>query len=39
MMMVGETGHLVSLAGDGEVLFWDYTGEKVIKVIDGLYRK
>jgi hypothetical protein len=31
--MLEETGHLISLASDGEVLFWDYTSEKIVKKI------
>jgi hypothetical protein len=37
--LLEETGHLVSLASDGEVLFWDYTSEKIVKVWHRLCRK
>jgi len=30
--MIDETGHLVTHSSDGEVLFWDYPREKVVKV-------
>jgi hypothetical protein len=31
--MLEETGHLVSQASDGEILFWNYASEKIVKVI------
>ena len=30
--IIEETGHLVSHSNDGEILFWDYPSEKIVKV-------
>jgi hypothetical protein len=31
--IIEETGHLVSHSNDGEILFWDYPSEKIVKVV------
>ena len=32
--MIEETGHLMTHSTDGEILFWDYPMEKIVKVRD-----
>lgn len=32
LFMLQETGHLVSKSSEGDICFWDYPTEKVVKV-------